>query len=544
MIPLRKYQKDCIEQFNKVIKRGLTKVLVQQPTGGGKSVILAEIMREWLESEKRILIIAHKIELINQLYDHVHRWHDFKATIMADSKRYRYNPSNRVVIASIQSWSYRYSRANELPEADLVLIDEAHHCASKSYADLFDHYQSSVIVGFTATPRRLDNRGLRVLHHGIKGFQTLIKGVPVRELMDDGFLSEYKLISAGKLVDTSGVKVTAGDYNLKELETVVTDQIPPEEVVGTWYSLAYWKKTVIYPVSVALSKVYCQAFNDNGIPSAHIDAKTPPNQRKQILNKFKNGDIIVLCQHSIIIEGVDVPDIECVQFVRPTKSLVIWYQAIGRALRPAPNKDYAIIIDHTTTHQDLPMPDVPQKWKLDPKEFYVEDFHIEGEDYLCCNNCGFNWHPSKAVELLYFVEQDRIVNPDKNRVEITGYLDPYHCPNCGHSEVRNWTYYETIEQGEGERQVTIEMVTETAVVDPNKPNPDTINIIEPMIQVMQNHGYSKGWVLYRINDNQDLLKMIRYGDLLWLAEQLGYRKGWASYKYESLLYNGRLIDEN
>lgn len=543
MIPLREYQKKSVDEFYKAIKKGNKRLLIQQPTGGGKSVILAEIMKKWLLSGKRILIIAHKIELIKQLEAHVKRWHDFDSSILADRKQYSYDPNRQVIIASIQSWSYRYSKQQPLPPADLILIDEAHHSASKSYSNLFQNYEGATIVGFTATPQRLDGKGLRFLHKGTKGFQKIINGVQVRELMDDGFLSEYRLFSAGRLIDASAVKITAGDYNQKDLETVVRDQIPPEEVVTTWQQLAQDKKTVIYPVSVELSKVYCQAFKKAGIASAHIDAKTPPRIRAGILEDFRLGKITVLCQHSIIIEGVDVPDIECVQFVRPTKSMVVWFQAIGRSLRPAPNKPFAIIIDHTTTHQELPMPDVPQKWRLDAKSFYVEDHHVEGENYLECVDCGFTWRPHKDKEMLFFKElhREQVKNEgSKPKVKIQGIITPCWCPKCNYKHTEKpWAYYE--KSMIGEKIVEILQAKETKEVDPNAPNEQVIEQLKELIETQKAKRYHQGWVQYKALE----ISNIGYGDLLWLSEQLGYRKAWASYRYQEILDNkGKVAHEN
>lgn len=518
---LREYQKDIVRQVNTLIEKGIDSVMVQAPTGGGKSVIMAELLREYLAQGKRILLIAHKIELIEQLYEHIHRWLDFKATILAD-KSYRYDPNCQVVIASIQSWSVRYTREGyKPPKADIIAIDEAHHSASQSYTNLFLHYPKAIKLGFTATPRRLDNKGLRYLAKGVEGYKYLVKGVAVAELMEEGFLSPYKLFGAGHQIDAEGkVKLTAGDYNQKDLAEFVATELSPSEVVNTWLHFAPYKKTVLYPVSVELSRCYVEEFSLRGIPSAHIDAKTPKKERKAILEDFRRGNILVLGQHSIIIEGVDVPDIEAVQFIRPTRSLVVWFQAIGRSLRPAPNKPHAIIIDHTTTHRQLPMPDFPVTWTLDPRTY------LGGKQHLVCGHCGHRWIPSKDRELTHF-ELISIEYTDKAKLE-HGIIKPCWCRKCNLQEPHQWTIELPLEQGNGQKESLEDKDLVIGQVDVYQPNQLVIEELKCLFDHAEAKGYSRAWVGYRAMNHPE----VGYSELLWLADELGYKRSWASYRYE------------
>ncbi|BAQ67102.1 DEAD/DEAH box helicase [Geminocystis sp. NIES-3709] len=522
---LRDYQQKAIDEVNRAIGIGLTSVMVQSPTGSGKSVIMAFLLKQWLEQGKRILLVAHKIELIQQLYSHVHRWLNFHSSIMADSKRYRYDMHSQVVIASIQSWSYRYATIPDtLPQADIVIVDEAHHSASNSYSNLFYHYKSAIKIGFTATPQRLDNKGLRYLAKGVEGYQYLVKGVPVTELMEQGHLSTYKLFGAGRLLNAEGkVKITAGDYNKKALEEFVATALDPQEVVDTWLRLAPYKKTVLYPASVALSQQYVRCFQRNGIPSAHIDAKTSAKEREAILESFRKGDIMVLGQHSIVIEGVDVPDIEAVQFIRPTKSLVVWFQSIGRSLRPAEGKEYAIIIDHTTTHQQLAMPDFPVKWSLDPKAY--KGF----EPHLHCSQCHHTWLPSQDRELQDF--QVLVTETVDNTLYKHGIITPCYCRKCNNNELHQWTVEVNLLPSEGDKPPIKEdsglIIGEVELYEPRQL---IIEELKELLTTAEEKGYKKAWVGYRALEIQE----IDYPELLWLANELGYKRSWASYRYQQL----------
>ena len=518
---LRDYQQDTITEIHSVLARGIKNILVQSPTGSGKSVIMAFMLQEALAEGKRILLVAHKIELIQQLHQHIYRWLNFDSTIMADSKRYNYNKHCQVVIASIQSWSYRLAKnPDSLPEADWVVIDEAHHSASNSYSNLFNYYDKAIKIGFTATPRRLDNKGLRFLARGTNGYQYLVKGVPVARLIEEGHLAPYKLYGAGSINAEGKVKITAGDYNQRDLADFVATELEPDEVVDTWLQYAPYKKTVLYPVSVELSRDYVEAFNRRGVASAHIDANTPFQERVAILKAFKRGDIIVLGQHSIVIEGVDVPDIEALQFVRPTRSMVIWFQAIGRALRPAPNKPHAIIIDHTTTHKQLPMPDFPIAWSLHPKQY-------EGQaEHLYCSNCGFTWLPSTDRELKDFTVV-KVEQTTEGTVE-HGVIDPCWCRKCNHQELHQWER-KLIISGDGsklplENDATL-AIGEVAV---HQPRQLIIKELEHLFTIAEQKGYKKAWVGYKALEMPE----VRYPELLWVADKLGYKPSWASYKYQ------------
>jgi superfamily II DNA or RNA helicase len=518
---LRDYQQDTIDEIHKIIERDIKNILVQSPTGSGKSVIMAFMLQEALAQGKRILLVAHKIELIQQLHQHIYRWLKFDSTIMADSKRYRYNKHCQVVIASIQSWSYRYARERDsLPQADWVVIDEAHHSASNSYSNLFNYYKSAIKIGFTATPRRLDGKGLRYLARGTDGYQYLVKGVPVARLMEEGHLSTYKLYGAGNINAEGKVKITAGDYNQRDLADFVATELDPDQVVDTWLQFAPYKKTVLYPVSVQLSKDYVEAFNLRDIPSAHIDATTPYQERKAILDAFRRGDIIVLGQHSIIIEGVDVPDIEAVQFIRPTRSMVIWFQAIGRALRPAPNKPHAIVIDHTTTHQVLPMPDFPVTWSLHPRAY-------EGQaEHLHCSKCDFRWLPSADRELKEF-KVIRVEQTDNGTIE-HGIIDPCWCRKCNHQEHHQWER-KVLVAGEGSKPpIPNDDSLTIGEVLPHQPRQLIITELEHLFTIAEQKGYKKAWVGYKALEIPD----VQYPELLWVADKLGYKPSWASYKYQ------------
>jgi len=175
------------------------------------------------------------------------------------------------------------------------------------------------------------------------------------------------MFGAVSKIKTQGIKVTAGDFNLKELSQAVAEADITGDLVPMWKKYADGKKTVLFAVDIAHSKECAKAFTDAGILAEHIDGKTPAKERDAILERFRTGKTLVLCNCNIVTEGFDVPTIEAIQCVRPTLSLVFYLQMFGRALRPSQGKEYAVFIDHTNNWGVHGLPDKAQEWSLEPK---------------------------------------------------------------------------------------------------------------------------------------------------------------------------------
>jgi len=446
MKALRPYQQELMLKYYDSIKKGFRRPLIQSPTGSGKSILMMEILQSSVSREKPILMIAHKEELINQLQTHFIKRFGIEPTVIADRSRYKYNPENPYCVASIQGWMSRLNRGLEIPSTPhIILIDEAHHSSSPSYSTLIKHYQECHIVGFTATPYRIDGRGFKYLDNGIEGFDILIKGPLVLDLIEQGYLSQVKFFKADKRIEEKNlvnVGIKHGEYIQSQVEDLIQKHISPNDVVDAWMQMGLSKQTIVYPQSVALSKEYCLAFRDYGIAAAHIDANTSPNERKRILDDFRDHRINVLCQHSIVIEGVDIPDIECVQFVRATNSLNIWWQAIGRGMRPHPNKEHLIVIDHANNLERLPLITLPF-------EFFLEPQSLDPRSDGYCTHCPYCDHyfrknttdQSKFKRLNELndleksilgqrLDQSEKTNFEGTKLILTGYFIGLVCPNC------------------------------------------------------------------------------------------------------------------
>ena len=377
MHTLRDYQVKIIERIEAQIKYGKRRIMLQLPTGAGKTRCFVELAKRHrlnpYASDRNCLIVAHRKELIDQAVKALknERVNDWEIGIIRAGETR--NPNRVIQVASILSLI-----RTDFPKAGLVIIDEAHHATAETYQQIINHYQDSIILGVTATPARTDGKGFR------GSFEILLEGLNVTTLTAQNYLCPYKLYAYTKQrIDTSLVKIQAGDYQLNQLADVVMQSEVRADLVDSWKKHAFGKQTVVFAVNVELSKQYAAAYNAAGYKAEHIDGDTPAKVRTAILDRFKNGRTKILCNCNVVTEGFDVPEMQCVQIVRPTKSLIFWLQMIGRSLRTSKGKTHAIILDHTDNYQRLGLPDSKRKWSLDGVSFsgYNPSINIGENNY-------------------------------------------------------------------------------------------------------------------------------------------------------------------
>ena len=365
MHQLRDYQKEIIAEIEATIAQGYRRIMLQLPTGAGKTRCFVELAKRhrakpYVGNISNCLIVAHRKELIDQAAQALRREGIREWEIGIIRARERANQHRGIQIASIQSLVRR-----DFPLAGLVIIDEAHHAIADIYQRVIHHprYEDAVILGVTATPERTDGRGFR------DSFDILIKGPTVKELTVQRYLCPYKLYAyTSDRINTSYVKTQAGDYQLNQLAEAVMDSEVRADLVKTWKKQALGKRTVVFAVNVQLSKEYAEIYNaSSGYRAEHIDGQTHKDEREAILKRFYNGTTTILCNCNIVTEGFDLPEMECVQIVRPTQSRSFWLQMVGRSLRISEGKPHAIILDHTDNYKRLGLPDHEYDWSLDSR---------------------------------------------------------------------------------------------------------------------------------------------------------------------------------
>ena len=495
---LRKYQTELIQKILDSWQSNRS-VMLQLPTGGGKTVLFAHLARKFAEKGMGVLVLAHREELLLQAQEKLEAIAGVPTGIIKAG--YPVHPYD-LQVASVQSLVRRKNK----PDVGLIIVDEAHHASSKTYTTILESYPEAHVLGCTATPYRIDGQGFKWL------FDSLICGPSTMELIHQKYLSPYKLFQAAKVVDTSKTKTTAGDFNSAALAKTIDSQVEPIDVVKEWQKRANGLRTVVFAVGIAHSRQYAEAFREAGIAAEHLDGATGKDDRHDILQRFAIGETQVLCNCGIISEGFDLPAIECVQVVRPTKSLSMWLQIVGRGLRPAPGKKHAIIIDHTQNWQVLGLPDEDRNWTLEPVSL---DNEAKRFLYIACTDCDHAFkplpHEVKALKC--------------------------KCPNC--------LTVHSFEISEGFASLTKRL-------DANKEEKEIDQTVDSELQVLIDYLYSfslrneykPSWVYYRFSEIcKDILPKISLGTWQYLGAKLGYKREWAWVKHQEATNQKTLNEE-
>ncbi|MDO5858622.1 DEAD/DEAH box helicase [Myroides odoratimimus] len=332
---LRIYQHHIV---NKVFTnlRHLNSLLIQMPTGTGKTTVFSAIVKKQITEfapNKRVLIIVHRKELVEQIYTRLRIFGIRAGIIMANEI---YEPDRQVQIASLQT----LIRKKDLPKnISLIIVDEAHHILSKSYVTLINNYQQSKLLGFTATPTRLSGEGFD------KIFQKLIQSKSIGWFIENQFLSPYKHLSL-KDNDLYNLKINnlTKDYDEVSLSNFMQTDKKLADILLAYEKYSRERKCIIFCVDVKHMLTLTEKFKNHNISCSYIDSNTKKEEREQILQDFRENRIDVLFNVNIFTEGFDCPDIETVILARPTKSLVLYIQQVGRVLRYKED-NYALIID-------------------------------------------------------------------------------------------------------------------------------------------------------------------------------------------------------
>lgn len=347
---LRPYQHEGITNIFSSWREGKRSVLFQMPTGTGKTVLFSEIVRMGFEKDRKILIVVHRIELVDQITQKL-KSKGVQVGLIVAGKNSDY--SKIVQVASIQTLSRR-----EHPEANLIIIDECHHAKAETYKNLWDIYPEAKFLGVTATPIRLSGEGFDDL------FDELIISMPVQKFIEQGYLVPITHFVCSN-PNLSKVKQRQGDYMTKMLSDVMMDNSVMSDLVESYKDKCFGKSTIIFAVDVEHSKQIVERFNHAGISSAHVDAKTAKQEREQILSDFRSGIIKVVSNVEIITEGFDFPECEVVQLARPTKSLSLYLQMVGRVMRPAKGKKEGIVLDNAGLWLEHGLSIIERDWSLE-----------------------------------------------------------------------------------------------------------------------------------------------------------------------------------
>lgn len=354
------YQQELIDKARESLAKGNKSVLIVSPAGSGKSIVIAEIARLAINKGGHVMFMVHRKELVEQI----------KETFLKDEIDLSHT--------TIMTVGRIKNRLGKLPKPTLIITDETHHSLAKTYQTIYEYYSDVPKLGFSATPWRLSGKGLKDV------YDDMVIGPSVKWLIDNHYLAPFKMY--GFQADTSDLKKSStGDYTKKSMDDM-TNKIIHGDIIRNWKDKANGRKTIVYCHSIEFSKKVAQWFNDAGIPAKHADSKTPAKERDEIMDKFREGKIKVLCNVDLVSEGFNVPDCSCVIMLRPTQSLVLYIQQSMRSMRYVKGKT-AIIIDQVENYKNFGLPDADRQWSLNDRKKKKSSSKTIGPAIRTCDEC-------------------------------------------------------------------------------------------------------------------------------------------------------------
>ena len=395
MIELRDYQNEMLDRLQRTWREGKRSVMVQMPTGTGKTVVMAALMKslspdpspkregrrlarsgalEELKNEEikelkspfgGVVIVAHRRELIQQIQDTLNRLEIKNGKLkekneVIDKNEATIDDEVTVVVESIQKLSRHLDEVEMEPS--LVIIDEAHHALAKTYRALWERWPKAKFLGLTATPCRMDGTAFTDL------FDVLLQSKDIQWFIKEGWLSDFEYVSvlpdSEEMRKVRGLKKRGadGDYQTKEMAMVMDCPESIEHLYNTYISYTRGKKGIVYAIDRAHAQHIAEYYTEKGVKACWIEAKTPAKDRERLVREYREGRMDVIVNVDIFSEGFDCPEVEFIQLARPTLSLAKYLQQVGRGMRVSAGKPHVLILDQVGLYQTFGLPTVDRDW--------------------------------------------------------------------------------------------------------------------------------------------------------------------------------------
>lgn len=331
---LRPYQVECVNKIEESFKE-FSKVLAVLATGLGKTVIASEIANKYINGGKRVLFLAHREELLDQAAEKMMKFHGVDFTLIKYGKEY--DESKMFQIGSVQS----ICKEDRLKKFDknyygLIVVDEAHHCMADTYQVIFKYFKSAKVLGITATPNRSDGKKLA------KFFEVTSYEYKMEEAIKDGWLSSVIMRTGNVNIDLSMVRTVAGDFVINELDDAITREF---NKISKYIKskLEHRKRILIFTPRIASAEVLAEVLKRDGLSAEFVSGAS--KNRKEITERFKSGDIRIICNSMLYTEGFDCPEVDCIINLRPTQSKGLFTQMLGRGTRICNEKENMLYVD-------------------------------------------------------------------------------------------------------------------------------------------------------------------------------------------------------
>lgn len=351
---LRPHQEKAIADVRAAYAAGRRAPILCAPTGAGKTFTAAEIIRSAVAKGNRVWFLAHLREILEDTSSRLKRADISHGFIMSGKPRNLYE---QVQVVSVQT----AMRRSFAVKPGLIIVDECHLAVASTYRKVIEAAGNPPILGLTGTPCRLDGKGLGEM------FDCIIPTCSTGDLIGDGMLSPIKYFAPSK-PDLSEVGTRGGDYALDQLEELVDRNVITGNAVQHYRKMCSGKPAVAFCVSIKHAEHVADSFKRAGYRAVAVSGKSTNEERKFALEGLRTGQLDVVCNAQLWVAGVDVPGIECIILLRPTKSLTFYLQAIGRGLRLAPGKQHCTVLDHAGCVFEHGMPDVQREWSLEGRK--------------------------------------------------------------------------------------------------------------------------------------------------------------------------------
>jgi len=456
LIVLRDYQQQLLADLRAALKVH-RRVCAVMPTGAGKGQTIGAIVQGAACKGRRVLVLAHRAELIEQLTGTVRAW-GLVPDVVSPGIRLQ---GRQVAVGSVQTVA---RRLEQLPPPNLIIQDEAHHLvAGNVWGRIIEAWPGAHLIGKTATPERLDGKGLGVEAGGY--FEALVLGPSAAWLVEQGWLARPTVFSWPG-ARNSKLRPRMGEYNLEQAAQAFGDRAAIGDAVSHYRHRLHPGTAICFCCTIEHAEQMAGAFRAAGIRAASVSGGTPAEERKRLIAGLRTGEVEVLTSCMIISEGTDIPSVGGAILMRPTASLGLYLQMVGRALRPAPGKSEAVILDHVGNAHRHGLPTDEREWNLAGRR-RREGVSIPIKDCPVCF-CSF---PTAAQV----------------------------CPECGHL----FLVEERDEQRRGLQQLEGELVEVTGTRHRPKPNQQQrprrthpaagCRTFEQLLQREQERGYKPGW---------------------------------------------------
>lgn len=367
---LRPYQEDLVNGARQSFRNGHKGVVLVASTGAGKTPTLCAIISGAVANGKRVLVLAHRMRLLKQI----------AATLDKFGVCYQFAGRSRrsPYLCTIGMVESVRRRMGKMQEPDIIIVDECQHACSSQYLSIHSHWPNARRIGMTATPSRTDGKGLGEV------YSDMVLGPSMAWLIENGYLARYRYLEIPLHINLDEIKKDKnGEYNEKSASGVIRKAHIVGDVIENYHKYLEGKTAIIFCTGIDHAKEVAAEFNAAGIKSSHIDGTMSESEQEHLLDSLGKGDITCLASADLIGEGVDVSNVYGVILLRPTQSVVVFLQQVGRALRLKSDGGRAIILDHVGNVRTHGYPADERKWSLDgaPKR--------EGEiKSRTCDKCG------------------------------------------------------------------------------------------------------------------------------------------------------------